>query len=262
MKRFATLAFLLAVFSGAFAQENNNYPFQNGEKMNFVLNYTWGGVITDVGDATCTLSYNNGSYNVLVTGKTFKFFDMFFKVRERFEANFNEKTLRPSRFYRSAAEGKYRMKNTLVFLPSGNINSRTQKYDREPFDTLLRGTVNTMDFLTLLFKSRTMNFDNAPVGKKYPLEFAIDKEIYNIYFIYQGKETKKIQGLGTFNTMKFSVKVVAGNVFDGKEDMNIWVTDDKNKLPIFFESPVLVGRVQGRLVGYSGTKYPVTSKVK
>ena len=262
MKRFVALAFLIAVFSQAFAQESNNYPFQDGEKMHFVLNYTWGGVITDVGDATCTLTYSNGGYNVLVTGKTFKFFDMFFKVRERFESRFTEKSLRPVRFYREAAEGKYRMKNTLKFNQNYTINSSTQKYDRVPYDTILKGTANTMDMLTLLFRSRTLSFDDSQIGKKVPLEFAIDKEIYNIYFIYLGKETKKIQGLGTFRTMKFAVKVVAGNVFDGREDMNMWITDDENKFPVFFESPVLVGRVQGRMTSITNNKYPLTSKIK
>ena len=262
MKRLVALALLFAVFCPAFAQENNDYPFQDGEKMKFILNYTWGGVITDVGDATCTLTYSNGGYNVLVTGKTFKFFDVFFKVRERFEARFIEKSLRPVRFHREAAEGKYRMNNTLKFNPNYTINSSTQKYDREPFDTLLKGTANTMDMLTLLFKSRTLSFEDSQIGKKVPLEFAIDKEIYNIYFIYQGKENKKIQGLGTFRTMKFAVKVVAGNVFTGKDDMNIWITDDQNKFPVFFESPILVGRVQGRMSSVSGNKYPLTSKIK
>ena len=41
MKRFVALTFLIAVFSQAFAQESNNYPFQDGEKMNFVLNVEW-----------------------------------------------------------------------------------------------------------------------------------------------------------------------------------------------------------------------------
>ena len=62
--------------------------------------------------------------------------------------------------------------------------------------------------------------------------------------------------------MKFAVKVVAGNVFDGREDMNIWITDDQNKFPVFFESPILVGRVQGRMSSVTGNKYPLTSKIK
>lgn len=44
--------------------------------------------------------------------------------------------------------------------------------------------------------------------------------------------------------------------------MNIWVTDDLNKIPLLFEAPILVGRVQGRLSAYVNVKYPLTSKIK
>ena len=97
---------------------------------------------------------------------------------------------------------------------------------------------------------------------KQPISFVIDDDVYNFYFILLGKEVKKIKGLGTFNTLKFAVKLVAGTVFTGKDDMFIWVTDDENKVPLLFESPIIVGRVQGRLTGYSNLKSPLTSKIK
>lgn len=265
MKRFFVfLVLALTAFSSAiYSQENNDYPFQGGEKLNFIMNYTWGGVITDVGSATCQTTYADGVYNVLLTGRSFKFFDMFFKVRERFEVKFSEKTFRPSRFHREASEGKYYMNNTLVFNNTNyTINSHTQKKNKPAVDTLLKGSVNTLDLLTLFFKYRTMTFSESSIGQKKPLEFVIDKEIYNLYFIYHGKENKKIPGMGTFKTIKFTAKVVAGNVFDGKEDMTIWVSDDQNKIPLFFESPVIVGKVQGRISGITGTKYPLDSKIK
>ncbi len=253
----------LFVFCGAvYAQENNDYPFKSGERLDFVMNYTWGNVITDVGSATCVTTYADGKYNILLTGKTYRFFDTFFKVRERFEARFYEDSFRPLRFHREASEGKYYMNNTLTFNKNLSISSRTQKKNREPVDTLLSGSVNTMDLLTLFFKYRTMDFSESSIGVKKPLEFVIDKEIYNLYFIYLGKEKKRVPGAGTFNTMKFAAKVVAGNVFDGKEDLLIWVTDDQNKIPVFFESPVIVGKVQGRVSSITGNKYPLTSKIK
>ncbi|MBP5518191.1 MAG: DUF3108 domain-containing protein [Bacteroidales bacterium] len=262
-KFFVCLVLTITAFSSAiYAQEKNDYPFQSGEKLNFIMNYTWGGVVTDVGSATCQLTYSDGCYYVLLTGRSFKFFDMFFKVRERFETRFNEKTFRPVKFHREASEGKYHMNNTLVFNANYTINSRTQKRDKPAVDTLLKGTANTMDLLTLFFKYRTMSFAESSIGVKKPLEFVIDKEIYNLYFIYQGKENKKIPGMGTYRTMKFTAKVVAGNVFDGKEDMTIWVSDDQNKIPLFFESPVIVGKVQGRISAITGTKYPVECKIK
>lgn len=247
----------------AAAQESKDLPFKKGERLSFILNYTWGGVITDVGTATCELRYEDGFYNPVLTGKTYKFYDFFFKVRERFESRFHESTLRPVYFFRSAQEGKYRIKNSLTFNDADyTITSRTQKYDRTPVDTLLKATVNTYDLITLFFRSRTMDVSKLPLDEKVPLGFAIDKEVYNLYFIYKGRENKKIPGMGTFRTLKFAAKVVAGNIFDGKEDMSIWVSDDRNMIPLFFESPILIGRMQGRISKIENNKYPLSSKIK
>ena len=64
MKRFFVFLFLAitAFSSSAYSQEKNDYPFQSGEKLNFVMNYTWGGVVTDVGAATCQVTYSDGYY--------------------------------------------------------------------------------------------------------------------------------------------------------------------------------------------------------
>lgn len=263
-KTISPIIVVLTLFcSVAAAQNRGDLPFKSGEKLTFILNYTWGGVITDVGTATCTLGYEDGQYNPILTGKTYKFYDFFFKVRERFESKFSAATLRPAYFFRSAQEGKYVMKNALTFNDADyTITSRTQKYERTPFDTLLKASPNTCDLLTLFFRSRTLNVAELPVDEKIPLDFAIDKEVYNLYFIFKGRENKKIPGFGIFRTLKFAAKVVAGNVFDGKEEMTIWVSDDPNKIPLFFESPILVGKVQGRISKIENNKYPLSSKIK
>lgn len=261
---FLLVALLFTLFqtSGKAQGRGSELPFQGGETLHFILNYTWGGVITDVGSAVCTLSYSNNTFYAVLTGQTYKFYDVFFKVRERFESKFSASTLRPSFFYRNALEGKYRMRNYLYFNDDYSIKSVTRKYDRKPFDTLLRGNSMTFDLLTLFFKSRTMDMGSLPINQRQPIVFAIDKEIYNLYFIYRGREIKKIKGLGVFRTLKFAAKVVAGDVFTGKDDMTIWVSDDDNVIPLLFESPILVGKMQGRLSGVSGNKYPLRSRVK
>ena len=93
------------------------------------------------------------------------------------------------------------------------------------------------------------------------MTFAIDEEIYNVYFILYGRETIKVKDLGTVNTIKFAAKLLEGEVFKGEEDMMIWVTDDENRLPVYFEAPLLVGVAAGRMSGYGGLKYPFTSLV-
>ena len=62
-------------------------PFKDGESLRYLLTYQWGAVMTDVGEGVSTLKRigegaSPAHYYASVTGKTFKFFDMFFKVRD------------------------------------------------------------------------------------------------------------------------------------------------------------------------------------
>lgn len=261
----AMLLFLVSVQS-LFAQRDSaggELPFKPGEKLTYVLSYTWGGVNTDVGEGVVTLNYDNGVYNPVVKGYTYKFYDMFFTVREHFESHFDEKSLRPLSFYRNTLEGKYRMINRYTFNNDNyEIHAVTKKKDYPEKDSILPGRVNTYDLVTLYFVSRTIDFSKVTVDEKQPISFAIDREIFDLYFIYKGKEVKKVPGMGTYKTMKFAVRLVAGEVFTGKDELFVWVSDDKNKIPLMFESKILVGKVYGRLTKWSNLKYPLESRVK
>ena len=63
-------------------------------------------------------------------------------------------------------------------------------------------------------------------------------------------------------TIKFAAKLLEGEVFKGEEDMLIWVSDDENRLPVYFEAPLLVGVASGRLSGYKCLKHPFDALVK
>lgn len=255
------LLFLLAVIPAK--GQNSDIPYIDGESLTYVINYKWGAVDTDVGEAVTNLSYKDGMFHSIITGKTYKFYDVFFRVREHFESKFYEEPMRPHYFYRDSQEGKYRMRNTFLFNPDDyTIKAKIQKYERVPKDTVLQGSVNTFDIPSLFYKVRRIDFDSVALGVKQPISFAIDDDVYNFYYILIGREVKKIKGMGTFNTLKFAVRLVAGSVFTGKDEMFIWVTDDENKIPLLFESPILVGRVQGRLIDYKNIKSPLTSKIK
>ncbi len=91
------------------------------------------------------------------------------------------------------------------------------------------------------------------------MTFAIDDDIYNVYFILYGRETLTVKGLGTVNTIKFGAKLLEGEVFKGDKDMTIWVSDDENRIPVLFEAPLIVGLATGRLTAFEGLKHPFSS---
>ena len=243
--------------------------FQHGEKMEFVLHYQWGTINTDVATATVeldSLTYNGEkAFRCSAYGKTSRMFDLFFKVREDFDSWFTRDGLKPLKFTRDTYEGGYEAKNTYHYIwdaAEPYIAADVYSSKRGMKAITLPLTPCTFDLPSLFFFARNMDFDVVEPGRRYPMTFAIDDDVYNVYFILHGRETRKIPGLGTVKTIKFAAKLLEGEVFKGEEDMLIWVSDDENRLPVYFEAPLLVGVASGRLSGYKGLKHPFDALVK
>jgi hypothetical protein len=241
--------------------------FADGEQLTIVANYKWGLINTDVGEATMVLSqerFRDTTYfYARAYAKTYKFYDNFFMVRDVYEARFLSRNLRPIYFQRNINEGGYLMKNIFYFDDSRyTIRASVQRKTNPQKDTVLQGKSCTFDVISLLYNSRNLDFANIVKDQIIPISFAIDEGVYNIYYRYLGKETKKISGLGTFNCLKIAAKPVAGEVFDGKNEIHIWISDDANHIPLLIETPIIAGKVSARLSKYRGLKYPLKSKVK
>ena len=243
--------------------------FQHGEKMEFVLHYQWGTINTDVATATVeldSLTYNGEkAFRCSAYGKTSRMFDLFSKVREDFDSWFTRDGLKPLKFTRDTYEGGYEARNTYHYIwdaAEPYIAADVYSSKRGMKAITLPLTPCTFDLPSLFFFARNMDFDVVEPGRRYPMTFAIDDDVYNVYFILHGRETRKIPGLGTVKTIKFAAKLLEGEVFKGEEDMLIWVSDDENRLPVYFEAPLLVGVASGRLSGYKGLKHPFDALVK
>ena len=159
--------------------------------------------------------------------------------------------------YTRASTPKYTIKNTYSWDDSTHAIDARIEWAERSLDTLLPGNRCTFDILTLFYNARNMDFEALEQGVNNPVSFAIDEEIFDIYFRYIGREEKRVPELGVYRTMKFAAKVVAGEVFTGEQEMYIWVSDDMNRVPLLFESPIIVGSVFGRLADWEGLRYPL-----
>lgn len=241
--------------------------YKDGELLVYKINYVWGMIQTDVGEARVKVTRKNlppygDHFHAVINGETYKFYDIFFKVRDLFEAKFNTTNGRPYYFHRDIEEGRYRMKNTYYYNNDYSIQASVKRKQAPVVDTLMQATECTFDLVSLFYFVRNFDYSKTPIGVNQPITFAIDKEIYNVYYRYEGKEVKKIPGLGYFRTLKFAAKVVSGEVFSGKSEIVLWVTDDKNKVPLLFETPIKVGSVTGRLNNFENLKFPLKSKIQ
>ena len=253
------------------AQQNScsviNTAFTNGEELSYTVSYNWFIVYTEVGQVKFSVNdesiFGKPSLHLLGEGTTYKAWDLFFKVRDRYESWVNPGTLEPYYFKRHVREGNYKMDLEYVLNDKDTLAYSKYKVNDNPVELdTISITPCVYDIMTILYYARNINFSEFQPGDTIPVSVLLDRQVYNLYFRYKGVERIKIRHVGEFECIKFSVLLVEGTVFHGGEDMLVWVTNDKNRIPVYVESPILVGSIKVFLNSYDGLKYPMTAKIK
>ena len=266
--RILILALLLGTLCNGGAQNCiprvKDHPFLSGETLSYDLLFRWGAVNTVVADAVFSLdsiAYNGApAYHSVLAVKSAPFFDVFFKMRERFEGWMSADSIRPLEFIRNTREGSYTATNHFFYdWPSGVIHADVSSSYRplEHLEIPLKDCVT--DVGSVLYFTRGMDISSLKVGSEYPLRFAIDDQVYEIVLTYRGKDSVWRRRLGSVRCLKFSCSVVAGEMFDGSEDFSLWISDDSNRIPVCFIAPLRVGSICGWLKGWEKLKHPFKS---
>lgn len=262
------------IFSGcvfiqhAVAQCNINQvtSFQHGEKIQFKAYYhlLWDTYAADVQFSVSEkVVRDEPVYFFNASGTTIKKFDWIYKVSDSFQSCVSKKTLNPYWASRQTLEGSYFAKENYKFVSNGTkIQTEVQNSDHSfKRDSL---TVNScvFDVLTLVYYCRTIDFSKSKKNDKIPVSLVVDGNIYPIYIRYHKKEVVKNQ----FDDKKYrciflSVLCLKGSIFDGGENLKIWVTDDDNKLPIKIQAKILIGTVFGYLSEMEGLRNKVNAVV-
>lgn len=263
MKSFTKL-FLLSIclFTVSFTPGSEtfcgikNTAFQPGEIITMKVYYTALGAYVGAGEATftTTLERFNGKpvYHCVGLGKTYSFFDNFFKVRDRYESYIDTGSMQPYKFIRNIEEGTYKKYNNVTF----NQNEHTAVSTNGVFKI----TDCMQDVVSSVYYARNIDFNKYKPGDKIPFDMFLDDEVYHLYIRYIGKEKIKTR-YGKFRAIKFKPLLVKGTIFEGGEKMNAWVTDDPNHLLLRVESPISVGSIKVDMMAYTGLRYPLTSLV-
>lgn len=233
-----------------------NTAFAANETLIFKVFYTLAGVFVGAGEVNFTTTLeklnNKPVYHIVGDGKTYNFYDNFFKVRDKYESYIDTATLQPYKFIRNVYEGGYKKYENVTFNKTTNTAITNDGVFKVP------GCVQ--DVLSAIYYSRNIDFNRYKPGDKIPFDLFLDKEIFNMYVRYMGKETIKTK-YGKFRAVKFKPLLIKGTIFEGGEKMTVWVSDDKNHIPIRVESPISVGTIKVDMISYRNLRYPLTSLI-
>ena len=231
-----------------------NYAFKAGENVSMIVYYNTLGAYIGAGEAnfTTTLERMNGKpvYHTVGTGKTYPFFDNFFKVRDRYESYYDTATLLPYKFMRTVEEGNYKNYNNVTF----NQDAKTAVSNKGVYQF----TDCMQDVVSAMYYIRNFDYDKCKSGDKIPFDMFLDDEVFHLYIKYMGREKVKTK-YGKFRAIKLKPLLIKGTIFEGGEKMTVWVSDDPNHLLLRIESPITVGSIKVDMMGYRNIRYPLTS---
>ena len=229
-----------------------NESFFIGEKLRYRVSYG----IVDAGEAIIEVkptSKKGAQGQTLLhgvgTGRTLGAFNLFYRVNDTYETYLDEKGIFPWFFKRNVEEGSYRLQQNYRF------EQHKRKVDNgkgKQFDI----PVGVQDMISSFFFARTLDYQNMKVGDITEFQCFMDDEIYPLKIKYVGKEDVKIRK-GTFRCMKFVPVVQTGRYFESEDDVNFWVTDDKNRIPVLVKAKIPVGVVRLHLVEWEGLKHKI-----
>jgi hypothetical protein len=259
---------LLLLFTSQFSfAQQTTLPFKSGEKLHYKVSYNWEFIWVDAGKVVFeadSLQYNNQpAYHFRSYGRSMATYDWLFKVRDHFQSVAGAGNFNPHWYERNTREGDYRVKNRFEFdYTNKQIIAKTETSQKPVSVDTLALDKFVLDLQTAVYYARSLNFNEMKVNDKIPLCVIIDGKIYELFGRYLGKETIENHDRQIYRCHKFSAMLVEGTIFKGGEDLFVWVTDDKNHIPILVEAKILVGSVKAYFTGGENILYPMESLVE
>ncbi len=234
-------------------------PFRKGEQLYFKALYhsRITGNVT-AGEASLVIKPDlvllDGTPVMKIVGQanTRGMFNLFFKVENEYVSYFDEETLAPVWFHKTVREGRHTRNADVRFhTDSGKIQTPDTIIDAPPF---------VQDLISTYYYARSFDMQSAEPGDAYEVRFFHRDTVYVSRILFEGRE-QITTSLGTFNTLRFKPEMLRGQVFSQPYPMTLWVSDDKNKMPIRAESGLIVGRARLDLTGFRGLKNDIESFV-
>lgn len=249
--------FISAVSFGQSVKNENtstNFAFQNGEWLKFRMSYSnflnAGYSTIEVKDTT---NSQEEAFHIIGKGKSTGLISLFFKVEDDYQSFMYKNSLKPYRFIRKINEGGHKKDKEVIFDYETNEaivkNYKHNTIERYPISS------NIQDMLSTLYFLRNQQINDLNIGDEIELQMFLDQEIINFKLRFLGKEILKTK-FGKVNSLKFRPVVQAGRVFKEQESLTIWVTDDKNKIPLRIKASLAVGSLRADLDAFKGLAHP------
>ena len=98
--------------------------------------------------------------------------------------------------------------------------------------------------------------EETQIGEEFKINMFYDSKNRELPLKYQGREVIKTK-FGKIECLKFMPTTNRSRIFKGEGSITIWLTNDKNRIPIRVQADLLVGSIKADLEKFSGVANPL-----
>ena len=213
--------------------------FRDGETL--VYEVSWGVFRAGYVVLTTEPDLSNGTLRLGAKALSNNFVSAFYRMRDYVISTVDEKGMYPLIFEQHLREGKkYKADGWILYDHlKGKVHVQEKKFrtlDTPPF---------VHDYISVLYYARTLSY--TP-GDTFTLNLFIHSKVHPIFFKCKGRKPVQVD-CGTFNCIGLEPTLMGeGRAFNKKDKMEVWLTDDDKRVPIFIKSKIKVGSVVAKLV--------------
>lgn len=263
---FIALVYCSTLFFNA-NEPTDRVPFRDGERVTYVVYYNWGFVWLTAANVEFSITkdkYQDKTvFRLFSSGTSLPSYDWFFPVRDTFISYADTFNLFPHFFHHNTSEGSYNVNNKLFFdYEKNTITAQLYNNQKGKAIKIIPNDKPAFDVLSAVYHCRKINFDQLKPGQTVPISTVIDDSVYNLFVRFKGREIVTTKDGRKFKTIKLSAKLIEGTIFKGGEDLLVWISDDKARVPIMVDAKILIGSVKAYLNTTEKLKFPILSEIK
>lgn len=231
----------------------SNFAYNTGEFLKYKVSYGF------INGGTALLSITEKKYQgktvhyAKAYAKTTGLVDNLFKVRDIYESYMDPVNGLSMKSIRNVKEGGYTDYNEVIFDQKGNKVTTTKSGVKKVPKSM-------RDIIAAFYYLRRVDFSKMKNDQTILINTFFENDLYPMVLKYKGKENIKTK-LGTIRCIKLVPIVITGGVFDDAEkDLTIWISDDKNHIPVKIEVDFLVGSFKIDLIAHTGLRNKLALK--
>jgi hypothetical protein len=110
--------------------------------------------------------------------------------------------------------------------------------------------------------ARSLDYAQLKHGQSFNITTFVGRDRVNMIVHFDGQSVIERNEKLKYKTLKLSVDITDEVFHEAKNAMEIWISDDKNRVPLKLKAKLKIGAAEADLTYYKNLKHPFTSEVR